>query len=323
MDAAQLGVPMNRTTQKRLGIAVLCGIVGYALNIWRVGSPAPLLFGRIVTLPVAILFGPWFGAVAALVEAAAGRGAFRAAFVLLPLEAIIVGLFARRGRSPLLGAFVSWSAMALLLLAFPQLYGLGYLRSTILPVALQVIIRGLVAVVLADLIATGASAQRLVVQDVRPEGRRLRGDAFHAFVLAATLPVLLLAMIDGQLTAAKQEADGGARLHEAVAALSQHVGAYVSDHEHAIQSLAASLTTDPADDARRQTLLDHYHEIYPGFITLLIADRVGVVRQIFPPRDSESPPVSDREYFVNAVQTRHMAVSDVILGRLSYVPIVT
>ena len=314
---------MNRSVLRRLGIALLCGGLGYALNRWRVGSAAPLLFGRIVTLPVAILFGPWFGAIPALLEAAAGQGPFKAGLVILPIEALVVGVFSRRGRSPLLGGLLVWTAMGFTLLAYPQLYGIGYLRATILPIALQLIVSGLVAVVIADLIATGASAQRLVVHDVRPGVRRLRGDAFHAFVLAATLPVLLLAMVDGQLTAAKQEADGGLRLHEAVAALNQHVGAYVSDHEHAIQSLAAALTTQPADDARRQAMLDQYHEIYPGFLTLLVADRVGVVRQIFPPRDSESPPVSDREYFINAVKTRRLAVSDVILGRLSFVPIVT
>jgi signal transduction histidine kinase/DNA-binding response OmpR family regulator len=313
---------MNRSSVRRLGVAVLCGVLGLALNTWRVGTAAPLLFGRIVTLPIAILFGPWLGAIAALIEATAGRGPFQVGLVVLPIEALVVGAFARRGRSPLLGGVIVWTAVALTLIAVPRLYGIGYVRPTILPVALQIIVSGLVGVVIADLIATGASAQRLVAQNVQTERRRLRGYAFHAFVLAATLPVLLLAMIDGQLTAAKQEVDGGARLHEAVTALNQHIDAYVTDHEHAVRSLAAAMTLK-TDDVSRQTLLDQYHDIYPGFITLLVADRVGVVREIYPPRDLESPPVSDREYFIDAVRTRRLAVSDVILGRLSYVPIVT
>ncbi len=312
---------MNRSALKRLGIAVLCGILGYALNTWREGTIAPLLFGRMITLPVAILFGPWFGGLAALIPALAGHGIFAAGVAVLPIEAIVIGAFARRGRSPLLGGFIVWTAVAATLIAMPSLYGIGYLRQTILPVALQVVVGGLVAVVVADLIAT-FTAKRLVDVDRRP-ARRLRGDAFHAFVLAATLPVLVLASVDGQLTSANLEARGGTRLHEAVAALSEHIGAYVNDHEHAVQSLAAALTTQPADDARRQVLLDRYHEIYPGFITLLIADRLGVVHQIVPPRDSESPPVNDREYFVDAVHTRRLAISDVLLGRLSLVPIVT
>jgi len=183
-------------------------------------------------------------------------------------------------------------------------------------------VKWLVAVVIADLIATGASAQRLVERDPRPP-RRLRGDAFHAFVLAATLPVLVLASVDGQLTAARQEADSGARLHEAAAALTEHISAYVNDHQRAVKSLAAALTAQPPDGPSRQTLLDQYHEIYPGFVTLFDVDRAGVVRQIVPPRDPESPPIGDREYFIEAMRTRRTAISDVIVGRLSHVPIVT
>ena len=312
---------MSRSSLKRVGIAVLCGLVGLAVNVWRTGTIAPLLFGRIVTLPVAILFGPWYGAFAAIIPASIGTGVFSVGLWVLPLEAVVVGLFSRRGRSPLLGGFLVWTVLAATLIAVPGAYGVGYLRQTILPVALQLVVSGLVAVVVADLIATFA-ANRIVDVDPRPP-RRLRGDAFHAFVLAATVPVLLLASVDGQMTSRKQELDGGARLHEAVAALNEHIGAYVDDHEHAVQSLAAALTTLSGENSRRQQLLDQYHGVYPGFITLFVADSLGVVRDIFPPRDSESPPISDREYFINAVQTRRPAVSDVILGRLSYVPIVT
>jgi signal transduction histidine kinase/DNA-binding response OmpR family regulator len=313
---------MRRSTLKRLSIAILCGLVGLALDIWRQGSSAPLLLGRIVTLPVAILFGPWYGALAAFIHAVAGRGIFAVGLRLLPLEAIVVGFFARRGRSPMLGGLIVWTIVAATLVAMPRLYGVDYLRDTILPVALQLVVSGLMAVAVADLLASGATTRHLVDADQRPT-RRLRGDAFHAFVLAATVPVLVLASVDGQLTSAKQVADAGGRLQEAVAALNQHISAYVSDHEHAVQSLAAGLRGLPDDRTRRQQLLAHYHDVYPGFMTIFAADRQGIVREIFPQRDSESPPISDREYFISAVQTRQLAVSEVIMGRLSYVPIVT
>ena len=225
--------------------------------------------------------------------------------MVLPIEALVVGAFARRGRSPLLGGFIVWTAVAATLLAVPSLYGFGYLRQTILPVALQVVVSGLVAVVVADLIATGASAQRLVVAGDERPARRLRGDAFHAFVLAATLPVLVLASVDGQLTAAKQEADGGARLHEAVTALNEHIGAYVSDHEHAVQSLAAALHRAAARQPRaQQALLDHYHDDLPGLHHALRRRSTSAwYARSYPPRDSETPPISDREYFIDAVRT--------------------
>src|SRR5438034_592640 len=179
---------MNRVLTRRLGLALLCGAAGFALNLWRSGSPSPLMLGRIVTLPVAILCGPWYGLVAATIAAMAARGAFFVAIAVLPIEAIVVGAIAERGRSPLLGGLFVWTMFAATMVAAPQLYGVGYMRQAILPLALQVVISGLVAVVIADLIATGASAQRLVAQGYRPE-RHLQGYAFHAFILVATLPV--------------------------------------------------------------------------------------------------------------------------------------
>ena len=52
----------------------------------------------------------------------------------------------------------------------------------------------------------------------------------------------------------------------------------------------------------RQRLIDRYDEIYPGFITIFVADRAGVVHEIYPRR--ESPPIADREYFIDAVRLR-------------------
>src|SRR5207248_2603813 len=138
------------------------------------------------TLPIAIMFGPWFGALAALLAALPANGGLTAGILILPIEAVVVGAFARSGRSPLAGGVVVWAVVAGTLIALPGVYGVGYLRQNILPVALQVFLSGLVAVVIADLVATGASAQRLVAQDVSRGQRRLRTYAFHAFVLVAT-----------------------------------------------------------------------------------------------------------------------------------------
>src|SRR5215831_12213359 len=95
---------MQRVSPRRILIAVVCGALGYLLNRWRMGTAAPLLLGRIATLPVAILFGPWYGALASIAAALPASGPFTAAIVLIPIEAVVVGSFARRGRSPLIGA---------------------------------------------------------------------------------------------------------------------------------------------------------------------------------------------------------------------------
>src|SRR6266571_7171210 len=313
---------MNRAHLQRFGLTILCGAAGYGINALPLASIAPLRLGRIITLPIAMLFGPWCGALSAFIGALPFRSGGAAAFlVMLPIEALVVGAFARRGKSPLLAGTLVWVIAALSLVIAPQLYGVGYLRQTIWPIAMQLTLSGLVALGVADLLTVGLSTQEMITGDRPAERLHLRAYAFHAFVLVATLPVLLLAAGDSQLTAAKREADGGARLHEAVTALNANIDEYVTDHEHTIRSLAASMTEPKLTPLDRQHLIDEYHRIYPGFITIFTADRAGVVHEIVPPR--ESPPINDREYFIEAMQNRRMAVSDVILGRLSHVPIVT
>jgi len=315
---------MNRAFVLRVGLAVLSGIAGLAVNSLLTAGGPSLLLGRVFTLPIAILFGPWLGTLAALIGVLPLRTTSAALFAIVPAEALAVGIFAQRGKSPLLAGALVWGAAALSLVAAPSLYGVGYLRETLWSIAMQTMLSGLVAVVLADLLAAGSWLQRLAQRSRPAESRHLRSYAFHAFLLVATLPVLLLAAVDNQLTAAKREADGGARLHDAVTALTQQLQEYVANHQHAVENLAVAMSDEEFITTDRQRMVDFVPKIYPGFITLFAADRRGIVREVFPPRAAaDMPSITDREYFIEAMRSRQMAVSDVILGRLSHVPIIT
>jgi len=310
-------------SSRRLTLTIACGAVGLAVNALPLPVTAPLLLGRAVTLLVAILFGPWFGLVAAAIGCAALYAT--AGWPWVAAEALAVGMFARKGRSALVGGALVWVAAAATLVARPEMYGIGYLHQTVWPVALQGVIARMVAVVIADLIAAGAFAKRVAASEAPAARRGLRAYAFQAFVLAAFLPVLLLAAVGSELTAGKQESDGGARLHEVGTALGGHIDNYVNEHVAAIRSLAAAAAGRPRASAGRQTLVDDYHRIYPGFITLFLADSNGTVTEIYPLQEGVSPipTIADRQYFIDAMGTRRLAISDVILGRLSHVPIVT
>ena len=121
---------MNRALLQRFGLTILCGAAGYGINALPLSSIAALRLGRIITLPIAMLFGPWYGALSAFIGALPYRnGGAAAGFVVwLPIEAIVVGAFARRGKSPLLAGTLVWVTAALSLVIAPQLYGIGYLR---------------------------------------------------------------------------------------------------------------------------------------------------------------------------------------------------
>src|SRR5437867_5562906 len=203
---------MDRLPVRRVGLSLLCGGIGFALNSLPGAAVAPLLLGRAVTLPIAILFGPALGVLAAVIGALALKTPVATVLAVvvafLSLEALLTGSFANRGKSPLVAGVLLWSSVAVLMLAAPRLLGLNSLRQSILPIALQLPLNGLVAVVVADLIATSETARRIFEYE-RPAARRhLREFAFHAFVLVATVPLLLLAAVGNQVTAAKQEAHG-------------------------------------------------------------------------------------------------------------------
>src|SRR5581483_1966482 len=318
---------MNNSGLRPLGVAVLCGAVGFAINVVSGVAIAPMLLGRVVTLPIAIMSGPALGVVSAIV---AGAAVLRTtvpagpALAVLTIEAIVVGVFARRGKSPLVAGAMVWASVALLLIVAPSFIGLDVRRSTAWPLALQLLLNSLVAVVIAELISIVLAPRVRVTTGWRPERMRLRSYAFHAFVLVAMLPVLLLAALDNQAIATRQEAAGAARLHEAVTALAEHITSYVTSHAQAVESLALAMSNDRLTAADRRLLVARDRQIYPGFVTLFHADRNGIVQEIATTTAEQAlPPINDRQYFLDAVRTRRLAISDVIMGRLAHAPIVT
>src|SRR2546427_5821506 len=126
---------MPRPNARRLAIALLAGAAGVALNLVPLPAVARLWPGRVVTLPIAILYGPWYGLLSALIAAAP----FRAAVVLpvvFSLEALIVGAFARRGKPTLVAGAPLWVATAGSLGVVARAGGLGSPRASVCPRAL-------------------------------------------------------------------------------------------------------------------------------------------------------------------------------------------
>jgi signal transduction histidine kinase/DNA-binding response OmpR family regulator len=318
---------MNKTGLRQLAAALLCGAAGLAINTLAAATIAPLLLGRVVTLPIAILFGPLLGVVSvSIASLAAIRTAvpLSIAWSILTIEALVVGTFARRGKSPLVAGAMVWTIIAALLMLTPALFGVGFDRATIWPLALQAFLNALVAIVIAELISV-VLAQWINVRTARrPERMRLRAYAFHAFVLVGLLPVLLLAALDNQAVASRQEASGSARLSDAVTALSGDINAYVTAHAQAVQALSVAFTNGHLTADDRRTLLARGRQVYPGFVTLFHADASGRILEIATAtNEPASQPVSDRQYFLDAMRTRRLAISEVIMGRLSHAPIVT
>ncbi len=311
----------RRLFLQRLALSVAAGAAAAALNTFA--PTMRLLPGRVLTLPIAILWGPAFGGIAALLGALPFARIFPVFLVVLGVEGLLVGAFVRRGRSSLTAGTFVWVTVAATLALRPDWFGVEHLRSMIAPLALRQLLNGMTAVVIADLVAVVAAAS---VQRARADNPpRLRAYAFHVFVLVAILPVLILSAVNGEVFAARRETDGAARLHEAATAMGDHIDEYVNTHVRAVEALAVAVAQTAGDTAKRQRLIAQNREIYDGFITTFVADRNGVVHEIEPARPAGNSVnhIRDRLYFIEAMRTGKPAISDVIVGRVSHQSIVS
>src|SRR5206468_2958928 len=93
--------PMTPTRVRRYGVALLAGAAGVALNLLPLPAVARLFPGRIVTLPMAMLYGPWHGAIAGIIAALPLARSLPLVIIVFALEALLVGAFARRSKPTL------------------------------------------------------------------------------------------------------------------------------------------------------------------------------------------------------------------------------
>ena len=234
-------------------VTLLAGAAGALLQWSASGGFAEIAPGRMATLPVAILLGPWYGIAATVLSALSGT--LRPLLVVLRIvEALVVGVAARRGHSPLLVGGLCLIALALVLGFAPELYGIPSVGPNDWARAMQMLLNRMVPLVVASLIA--ATASHGLWQDSGSSPRRLRTYAFHAFVLVAVLPVVILSATTGQMLAAQQESEGTSQLNAIATARRDRIQEFVDSHVAVVETLAFGLSQEkrpaPAADAARK-----------------------------------------------------------------------
>ena len=171
------------------------------------------------------------------------------------------------------------------------------------------------------------------------ERQPLRAHLVHGFLLVATVPMMLLNIVNGQMYANHQETEAGQRLHEAATAIREDLQEYVTRHQQAIISLSQAITNegrlDPETLNRR---LEQSHSVYPGFQTLVVANVEGVPLSVHPLRGADgksrfgrnrvrpilrAPRCGIANISVKTMETRRSQVSDVFMGRASLQPVVS
>jgi signal transduction histidine kinase/CheY-like chemotaxis protein len=301
---------MGRTPVPRLALTIGAGLLGLVLQLVAIPGLTPIWPGRIVTLSVAILLGPWYGIAATLL--AFGPSTPRVALVMICVaEALFIGLIARRQRTVLIAGTIFWIANGLLFAVQPSLYGATTPAWVIWPYALQTMLIGMVSLVLADLLTTTV----LIKAREHPPGLpRLRTYTFHAFMLAAVVPVLILSVAASQMVAAREEREGRAELQHLADSTAQRIDAYIIEHRRVTGGLAAA-AAGAASETQRNQILMSIARLRPSIERVLLFDANGHV--LFDTRGAATSSGGDGadipagDYVRTAVTTGHTTISPV------------
>ena len=289
---------MGRTRAQRLALTLTAGLLGYLLQIANVPGLVPIWPGRIVTLVVAILLGPWYGVAATIL--AFGPSTTRLALVAIcVIEALIIGLFSRRHRSPLLAGANFWVANGLLFAIRPSLYGAAYPAWVIWPYALQTMIDGMLSLVLADLLATMITGH--VVSQHHAGLPRLRTYTFHAFTLAAVVPVLILSVAASQIIADREEGEGREQLQHLADSTAEMIDSYLTEYRRVDEGLAGAMAI-AQDNQQRLQILRNVTRLRPAIEQVTYLDTNG--------RPIATTPGESEELSYPAMQPPQIAESD-------------
>jgi len=324
-----------------LSVTLGFGLLGLLADLPRIAilSDARLLLGGVFYLAIALLYGPVYGAIAAFVTVLPDCvGQKPEAALLLVLEAAAVGWLVRRGLLAILAELAYWAMAGAPLAILLYIRVLNYPSPTGWATVIAYAINGLLNVMLAEVLISFAWVQKHSASPRFTAGcQPLRAYLTRGFLLVATVPLLLLNIVNGQAYAKRQQTDASQRLDEAASAIRQHMEEFVSSHQLALLMLSRSIANEDHFDA--ETLdrwLEQNHAIYPGFQTLAVSDNQGVPIAISPRRMPDGSPVlsppgarvgdsgtmRDREYYKRTISTGHSVISEVYLGRAAQQPTV-
>lgn len=323
----------DRGRQNRLLFTAIAGALGFLVNnqhLVRLGN-VPLMLGGILYLTVALLLGPLYGGTAALLGTLPAVSLWHKPYLLiiLTLEAVVVGALVRWRWRPVLADAVYWA-----IIGVPVMTGFLFLTQRTANQPIWVVItnlplNGLATVLLADAIA-GISVLRRWTRRVSqgPGPRSLRVQLAHAFLLVAIVPAFVLNLVSDRIYGDKYDKVERERMHETAVAIRQNVDDYVSRHKLALLSLSQAITLNGSfESVALNRWVATWHESYPGFKTVTLADRSGTsVAQhpIYNPvPNGPKLLIKDRTYFQATISSGQPQVSEVIWGRVAKQPVVT
>lgn len=315
-------------THRRLILTILASVIGSALNQieFPLFDSVSLRFGNVFYLLIALLYGPYYGLLAALMimfPRAVQRG-YLHPLIVCGLEAFIIGWLVRRGWKSLSSAAVYWFLIGIPYAYLVFIVWMNLPAPTNFDMLIKLPFNGLLNLVIADILLTVPALKRLLQPTSINERPSFRMMLFYRFVLLVSLPVVALSLTNGKLFTSKHQTESEKQLQHIAKSLQYDLDEYLNTHRKAIETLSDTVeATHDFNSVTLQTTVDRWHKRYDGFVTMIVTDERGnvIAGSSFPKEQGVSTfvitrqNISDREYFRQAMQNDGMFISDIFRGR--------
>ena len=318
---------LPRINQQHLLFSIILGVVGLLINCYPIQFFANVQFvlGNTVTVIAAVLLGPWYAFLTAMMASTGLMLIWDSPHVYLffGLEALFLGYARRRDIYALYADAAYW-----LFIGAPMVYLYVVLLMDIPPSHLGFIIskqgiNGLIYTSIASLLILAIPKLWFLKDKVKDRHRRqLSSQLTYFFTLMVTLTLLFSALIFNFYFLERQQIMLKQNMTEAVAHLSTSAQNYIENHKTVIQNTASQLDLVADTPEKWQDILSSSHQNYSGFISMLIANPTAnivaaspVSRLMTKQISEQSVNIKDRDYFIESFYNQRLFVSSVFLGR--------
>ena len=238
-------------------------------------------------------------------------------FLLLMLELCTLYWLRKKGIAILFGAVIYWGIIGIplsyLIISTQTNFPFDY---TIL-VLMKQLINGVLYTLIASILLI-FTPFKYIAKTFKSTLPTMASRIFYLTNLSIILPALLVALVFSSRATSEFQMTMRDDLFKSANQISVLISNYLENHLKVVQNLAKTI---PHSEDKTATLT-HTQATFPGFITMLIADKDGAVKTGAPASFYENfttlpkaqQTVKDRSYFVQPKQTGEDYVSDVFRG---------
>lgn len=284
-----------------------------------------LILGNASYVICAILFGPWYALYTAIITVSGLYIEWGSphVYLLFTIEAICLGLAKRKNIYSLYASILFWIVIGMPLFYLYAILNTNLPSSHLTFIILKQGINGVFYAGIASLLVILSPS----FKNIKPKGKHRQRRTFnsqltYAFTLVITLALLLAALLFNNQFINRYQA----LLSESIKESAQQSGtlaqAYIDTHVQALNNAASGMSLSEATASQQQLFLSKLHQMYPGFITMLIANEQGQIRGASPvsrllnnPDQGTNLSIIDRDYFIESFVNQQNFVSPVFLGR--------